>query len=485
MTNIDTPPCEVESEDKNTDFGTRGMIHGDHFESLQTTYYSEVLVYTDPPSQEIVEKEVEASNKNDSDYPTSEITEQMHNTTVSLDDESHVFEETYEAGEPINSKDQDSKETENVENIVEPPCDTSDATFSENLNFDVVCCEESPEKPIDSLEKHSWEERQPLGLKQDHHEPAGSPQAEHAQETDPASDGWEEEKVEAERPADAKQDQGTQGRPPEVVVSVSEGHGSDDARADEANGAISSSSSSPGSNETADVPGAEGEARIGGRRPEATESGVEPEGVKLRPRICRGSKSRASYRWSGVEMFQVAGPQSAGEAEGAAPNPDGGEAATTQPEAEGAQPLTATAAASASDAAADEDRLRAVEAEKQKVEEAEERRRAEEAERRRMEEVERRRMEKEEEEERRVQRLEASLLAVDARLASLGLARCGAGTGELRSPQNGLRALLDQMNQPGQDFKVWDRDDYSFLRWYICKQMEIHLARKVNIGLVG
>jgi hypothetical protein len=32
------------------------------------------------------------------------------------------------------------------------------------------------------------------------------------------------------------------------------------------------------------------------------------------------------------------------------------------------------------------------------------------------------------------------------------------------------------MTQPGQDFPAWDRDDHTFLRWYVCKQLEILAA---------
>merc|ERR1719507_624606 len=42
-----------------------------------------------------------------------------------------------------------------------------------------------------------------------------------------------------------------------------------------------------------------------------------------------------------------------------------------------------------------------------------------------------------------------------------------------------LVSLLDQMNKEGQDFKVWERDDFSFLRWYVTKQME-SLMNKVS-----
>merc|ERR1712012_547084 len=43
-----------------------------------------------------------------------------------------------------------------------------------------------------------------------------------------------------------------------------------------------------------------------------------------------------------------------------------------------------------------------------------------------------------------------------------------------------LVSLLDQMNQEGQDFKVWERDDFSFLRWYVTKLME-SLMTKVEV----
>jgi hypothetical protein len=36
-----------------------------------------------------------------------------------------------------------------------------------------------------------------------------------------------------------------------------------------------------------------------------------------------------------------------------------------------------------------------------------------------------------------------------------------------------FKALIDQMTRPGQDFPAWDRDDHTFLRWYIYKQLEI------------
>ena len=44
-----------------------------------------------------------------------------------------------------------------------------------------------------------------------------------------------------------------------------------------------------------------------------------------------------------------------------------------------------------------------------------------------------------------------------------------------------LVSLLDQMNREGQDFKVWERDDFSFLRWYVTKQMESLIAKVGNL----
>ena len=38
----------------------------------------------------------------------------------------------------------------------------------------------------------------------------------------------------------------------------------------------------------------------------------------------------------------------------------------------------------------------------------------------------------------------------------------------------------DQMNRQGQDFKVWERDDYSFLRWYITRIMETHVLQAIQ-----
>ena len=62
------------------------------------------------------------------------------------------------------------------------------------------------------------------------------------------------------------------------------------------------------------------------------------------------------------------------------------------------------------------------------------------------------------------------------RLNSLGFHRQENLSDLPRDGDNCFKALLDQMSQPNQDFKVWEKDDFSFLRWYIVKQLEIHIA---------
>ena len=44
--------------------------------------------------------------------------------------------------------------------------------------------------------------------------------------------------------------------------------------------------------------------------------------------------------------------------------------------------------------------------------------------------------------------------------------------------------LLDQMKREDQDFKVWERDDYSFLRWYVTKQMETLHGKVDNLKFI-
>ena len=62
---------------------------------------------------------------------------------------------------------------------------------------------------------------------------------------------------------------------------------------------------------------------------------------------------------------------------------------------------------------------------------------------------------------------------LNSRLEKLGFTRSTSAPDF--KPDNGdscLMSLLDQMNRDDQDFKVWERDDFSFLRWYVTKQME-------------
>ena len=63
--------------------------------------------------------------------------------------------------------------------------------------------------------------------------------------------------------------------------------------------------------------------------------------------------------------------------------------------------------------------------------------------------------------------------AMEKKLAGLGFRRSETFTELYKDGDNCLKALLDQMAQPDQDFKVWEKDDFPFLRWYIAKQLEI------------
>ena len=47
-----------------------------------------------------------------------------------------------------------------------------------------------------------------------------------------------------------------------------------------------------------------------------------------------------------------------------------------------------------------------------------------------------------------------------------------------------LLNLLDQMKRDDQDFKVWERDDFSFLRWYVTRQMETLHGKVENLKFI-
>ena len=65
--------------------------------------------------------------------------------------------------------------------------------------------------------------------------------------------------------------------------------------------------------------------------------------------------------------------------------------------------------------------------------------------------------------------------AMEKKLSGLGFTR--SDTLELnKDGDNCLKALLDQMAQPGQEFKVWEKEDFPFLRWYVAKQLEIQVG---------
>ena len=65
---------------------------------------------------------------------------------------------------------------------------------------------------------------------------------------------------------------------------------------------------------------------------------------------------------------------------------------------------------------------------------------------------------------------------LERKLSACGFSRSPTFTELARDGDNCFKALLDQMSQPNQDFKVWEKDDFAFLRWYISKQLEIQLA---------
>jgi hypothetical protein len=134
----------------------------------------------------------------------------------------------------------------------------------------------------------------------------------------------------------------------------------------------------------------------------------------------RRKGSRASYRWSGQEMYQVDGPPTF---------TSNGLNATEEPEVDCRPP---------SGGAGDPDAVR-------KVSDA--------------------------------LAAEATAQAAEDRLASR-LAKYGLAVSRPAATDcdSCFKALIDQMTQPGQDFPAWDRDDHTFLRWYVCKQLEILAA---------
>jgi len=71
---------------------------------------------------------------------------------------------------------------------------------------------------------------------------------------------------------------------------------------------------------------------------------------------------------------------------------------------------------------------------------------------------------------------EKASAVLDEKLTRFGFIRSSTSEELHKDGDNCLKALIDQMSQPGQDFKVWDKSDFSFLRWYIAKQLEIHIS---------
>jgi len=65
---------------------------------------------------------------------------------------------------------------------------------------------------------------------------------------------------------------------------------------------------------------------------------------------------------------------------------------------------------------------------------------------------------------------------LEERLSNLGFIRSPTAVEVVTDGDNCLKALIDQMSQPGQDFNVWDKSDFCFLRWYVAKQLEIQIS---------
>ena len=67
---------------------------------------------------------------------------------------------------------------------------------------------------------------------------------------------------------------------------------------------------------------------------------------------------------------------------------------------------------------------------------------------------------------------------MERELVRLGLERSATAADPVKDEHNCLKALIDQLSQPGQDDNtVWENDDHPFLRWYIAKQLEIQVRR--------
>jgi len=65
---------------------------------------------------------------------------------------------------------------------------------------------------------------------------------------------------------------------------------------------------------------------------------------------------------------------------------------------------------------------------------------------------------------------------LNERLNHHGFMRSPTATEYVTDGDNCLKALIDQMSQPGQDFNVWDKSDFCFLRWYIAKQLQVQIS---------
>ena len=73
---------------------------------------------------------------------------------------------------------------------------------------------------------------------------------------------------------------------------------------------------------------------------------------------------------------------------------------------------------------------------------------------------------------------------LDAILKSAGFVKSSSMIEKVDEGDQCLLNLLDQMKREDQDFKVWERDDFSFLRWYVTRQMETLHGKVENLKFV-
>ena len=74
--------------------------------------------------------------------------------------------------------------------------------------------------------------------------------------------------------------------------------------------------------------------------------------------------------------------------------------------------------------------------------------------------------------------------SLEKNLSSAGFIKSNSMIETVNEGDQCLLHLLDQMKREDQDFKVWERDDFSFLRWYVTRQMETLYGKVDNLKFV-